>query len=500
MNDSIWMDEAWVANSVLEPSAHDVFFTGTWTQSSPPLFLLLERWVVGFLGHSEAALRVLPVAAGLAGLLLVALAFSRWLSTPAALLSLTLLCGNYYLIKYCQQVKQYGTDFLVSAVLLLLVGRCIEGPSRRHLVALLAAGTIGFFLSYTAAFWLISLVISASLSRSPKAFRPQGLSRFQWPRMAGAGCVLGSALALVYVVFVRPNRTVALIRNFQSDNLDLHHPLSALQQLISAIGILLAPRPGIFSGVVGISAAALASFVIVWAIIGSWVGEQRGLMLALSGALPPATAFAASILGFYPVLDCPRMLLFALPSVALLLGLGIDILLALPVLRAHQTGLCITVVGICIAMVLASQVIFFRYPRPNEENRPAMALLKSSLDLGDLLFVQGGMYEQFKYYRIALGFRPQNIYVGNEWPCCATGDRNEATSPFVRDFGRDLLEAASRARGHRLWLLIAAGSVSHWSAPFRDEIQGAPRILIGGGCKQEVRRLFGETLVESYSC
>jgi hypothetical protein len=68
MNDSLWMDEAWVANSLLEPSLHDVFFTNTWTQSSPPLFLLLERWTIWFWGPSEAALRVLPVAAGLAGL------------------------------------------------------------------------------------------------------------------------------------------------------------------------------------------------------------------------------------------------------------------------------------------------------------------------------------------------------------------------------------------------------------------------------------------------
>jgi hypothetical protein len=305
----------------------------------------------------------------------------------------------------------------------------------------------------------------------------------------------------VYIVFVRPNRTLELIQAFQSSYLDLHHPLASLQRLISTIGELLVAFPGLFPSMVGIAATALAAYATVRAIVESRAGEQRGLMLALSGALPLACALAAGALGLYPVLDFPRMLLFALPSVALLLGQSTDVLLT-PLIhsQAHQPGLRVTVVGVCIAAVAASQVIFLRYPRPAEENRPAMAFVKSRLDPGELLFVHGGMYEQFKYYRTALGFYPEHLYIGNEWPCCATGDRKEATSPSVKGMESDLLEAARRARGHRLWLLFPAGLVGHWSAAFRDKIHAASTILIRGGCKQEVRRLFGETLVESYSC
>lgn len=502
LNDSIWMDEAWVANSLLEPSLHETFFTKTWTQSSPPLFLLLERCTIGFLGSSEAALRMLPVAAGLAGLLLAAMALRRWLSTPAALFSLTLLCSNFYVIKYCQEVKQYGTDFLVSALLLVLVGRYIEIRSRRHLVALLSAGAAGMFLSYTTVFWIVPLLLLASIPRNSEAFECPGLSRFQWWRMAGAGCVLGSVLMLVYIVFVRPNRTAALIQSLQSSYLDAHHPLVALQRLISTVGLLLVPRPALVSEIVGIATAALAAYAAVRAIVGSWAGEQRCLMVAFSGALPLACALAAGALGLYPVLDFPRMLLFALPSTALLLGESADLLL-MPSIhnQAHQTGLRVIVVGICVVMAVASQVILFRYPRPAEENRPAMAFVKSRLSSGDLLFVHGGMYEQFKYYRTVLGFHPEHIYVGNEqWPCCATGDRKDATSSSVKDFESDLLEAARLAKGHGLWLLFPAGLTGHWSAVFREKIQAAPTILKRGGCEREVRSLFGQTLVESYSC
>ena len=78
MNDSVWMDKAWVVNSVREPSLHNMFYTPTWTQPSPPLFLLLERGLVGILGNSEIAVRILPLIAGLAGLLLMGLTLRRW--------------------------------------------------------------------------------------------------------------------------------------------------------------------------------------------------------------------------------------------------------------------------------------------------------------------------------------------------------------------------------------------------------------------------------------
>jgi hypothetical protein len=502
LNDSLWLDEAWVANSLLEPSLRDMFFTKTWTQSSPPLFLLLERWMIGFLGSSEPALRVLPLAAGLAGLVLAALALRRWLSTPAALLGFTLLCSNYYVIRYCQQVKQYGTDFFVSALLLVLVGCYLESGARRDLVALLAAGAAGMFLSYTTVFWLGTLLITASIPGRPGASQAPRLGRLRWSRMAGAGCVLGSVLLLVHIVFIRPNRTAALIQSLQSSYLDPLHPLATLQRLISTIGILLVAHPGLFPGMVGLTTAALAAYATVRAISESRAGEQRGLALALAGALPLACALAAGTLGLYPVLDYPRMLLFALPSVALLLGQSAGLLLTpLSHSQARQPGLRVAVFGACAMVVVASQVAFLRHPRPAEENRPAMAFVKSRLDPGDLLFVHGGMYEQFKYYRTALDFHPEHLYIGNkQWPCCATGDRKEATSPSVKGLDSDLLEAARRARGNGLWLLFPAGSAGHWSAAFRDQIQAASTILIGGGCRPQVRRLFGQTLVESYSC
>lgn len=505
LSNSLWLDEAWVANSVLAPSLRDMFLSKTWAQTSPPLFLLLERWAAVFAGHSEPALRILPVAAVLTGLVLTALALRRWLSVPAALLGFTLLVGNYWVIKYGQAVKQYGTDFLVSALLLWLLGCLIESRTPRpHPAALLAVAAAGLIMSYTTAVWLPTLLIFAAIPRQPDGVPALRWSGFRWRATARAGFVLGTVLLIEYVIFIRPNRTPALIRSLHSSYLDPRHPLVSLQRLISAAGVLLASLPGLAGGLVGLSAAALAVYATVRAVREAQAGKPRGFLIVLAGALPLACLLAVGALGLYPVLDYPRMLLFALPSVAFLLAYGADALLRLVNNRpsqAFQTGWRAAVLAACLAATATSQFVYFRYPRPSEENRPAMAFIQSRLEPSDLLFVHGGMYEQLKYYRTELGFRPQQLYVGNtHWPCCATGDLREATSPASTDFANDLLEAARRAKRSRLWLVFPAGATGHWSAFFRDKIEAMPSILVRGGCTREVHKLYGQTLVESYSC
>ena len=47
---SIWLDEAWVANSVTAGSLAGMFRYDSWLQTSPPLFLLLVRMTVNSLG------------------------------------------------------------------------------------------------------------------------------------------------------------------------------------------------------------------------------------------------------------------------------------------------------------------------------------------------------------------------------------------------------------------------------------------------------------------
>jgi Dolichyl-phosphate-mannose-protein mannosyltransferase len=492
LNSSLWMDEAWVANSLLEPSLRDMFFTKTWT----PLFLLLGRWTISFAGSSDVAFRILPLAAGLTALVLVALALRRWLTMPAALLSLTLIASNYWVIKYPQQVKQYGTDLLVSALLLFLLGRFIEGgQSWRQFGAPLFVSAVGLFLSYTTMFWIPTLLLCAAIPRG---------SGIRWKRMAWAAGLLLSVLVVEYVVFIMPNRSFSLVDNWRASYLDPLHPLISMERLIFSIGTLLVAVQGPPAAISGLTTAALAIYASLRAARGALVAKHPDFVILAAGALPLGSVLTAGTLQLYPVLDYPRMLMFALPSLALLLGYGAEGILVSVFQRLSPTGQTIfrlSLYAACALVVLASQFVYFGQPRPTEENKPALLFIQSRLAPSDLLFVHPGMYEQFKYYRTALGFHPQQLYVGNvQWPCCATGDRQDSSSSVVKDLAGDLREAVLRSKGHRLWLFFPAATAGHWSAIFRHEIELTPAVLAGVGCAQEVHRLYGQTLVESYVC
>ena len=203
LDDSFWLDEAWVANAITDPSLHGVFFPKTWSQTMPPLFLLFSRWPVLVANPPEILFRILPTAAGIAGLVIAAFALRRWLSAPAALLAFTMLAGNYWVIKYSQQLKQYSGDFLVSALLLLLLGGGLErGFSRRRVAAIVAVGAVGLFASYTTVFWVPTLVLFTGLPVSSGG-KPFSWRDFRWKTAARVAILLGALLVLVQVVSCR---------------------------------------------------------------------------------------------------------------------------------------------------------------------------------------------------------------------------------------------------------------------------------------------------------
>ena len=64
LNQSLFVDEAWVANAVLADNLREMFHFN-WVPAPPPLFLLLVRGTVGVLGRSDVAFRVVPALAGM---------------------------------------------------------------------------------------------------------------------------------------------------------------------------------------------------------------------------------------------------------------------------------------------------------------------------------------------------------------------------------------------------------------------------------------------------
>src|SRR5262245_43067673 len=150
-NRSLRIDEAALAENILSRSWAGLAQSLDYLQVAPVGFLWIEKAAASVLGTSEYALRLLPLLAGVASLFVFRSLSRRVLAPGPALLALALFAFNRWLIFYSADLKQYSTDALVAAALLLIAVRSLEHPPERARAAGLAlAGFAAGLLSFPA--------------------------------------------------------------------------------------------------------------------------------------------------------------------------------------------------------------------------------------------------------------------------------------------------------------------------------------------------------------
>jgi 4-amino-4-deoxy-L-arabinose transferase-like glycosyltransferase len=132
---SLWLDEAWVANSVLAPGLAEMLRYEAWLQTSPPLFLILVRGTAALAGDGNLAFRLLPWLFSLASLALFAALAWRWLGAPAALASVALFALSPHVALAGASLKPYASDAFGSLALLAAGAAYLARPSGRRLAA-----------------------------------------------------------------------------------------------------------------------------------------------------------------------------------------------------------------------------------------------------------------------------------------------------------------------------------------------------------------------------
>lgn len=482
---SIWSDEAWVANSVLAPTVDGMFHYPTWVQSTPPLFLIVERAISRVLGGSEVALRVFPVIAGTASLVLIAMALRQLFSPAAALIGTTILISNYYAAKYSEQVKSYGADLLVSALLVyLIVLYCTRQFPLRLLCLLTCACVLGCFLSFPAAF-LIPAVVLAILA---------GVICSRSNHLAGiaALCIIFAGEALNYRFFIHPNKTRALVEFWSDQFLTVHNPLGSMSALFRTYSALLVPASFPSAALKLLTEIVLAVAVIggIRALLVALRGDAAGRIVSLIAPVSIACMIGASFLTLYPVLIYPRLLLWSLPLLALLVAAAVDpalkILRSVP--RLATASDAVAVFG-CFCAVLLLDFATLHYRQLWEQNADAVAFLRAGMAPDDYLYLHGAMWEQFRYYAQRLAWSPPNIYVGAvDWTCCPLNVAGRASHPGALTFEADLALAAGVARPRPLWLLLPSTVQSRWGNS------------LAKNCVGVARNPFEETLVLELQC
>jgi hypothetical protein len=427
---SLWMDEAWVANSVLAPHLSGMFYYPDWLQTTPPLFLLLTRAAVHVFGLSNVSFRLVPLAFALVGVAGMIEVSRRLLSPPFAALACALLAFHPTAIEYSRTCKQYSAELAASALILLAIVLYIERPDRRRF------------------WWVVAAFVAMLPIAWSTAFLLPGVAVAVWARggMRRAGSlvlVFSGVLAILYVVFIRPNVSPQLrlywIANAQ--------PLS----------------PGLLAAVAFCVAAALRALFLL-----RKQSDSRAL-IQLAAVLPCLLLAAADLMHLYPAE--PRTRLFALPCFLLVAAMNAEDLVgqafSLPARGFTNAALWLGVIAVGAGSVWSQ--IRQHQNRPQEDLEGAVHLLRQHVGPSDLLLVHPSVYEGFKLYARMDAWRDSHaIYGDTGWPCCARNKIATPGSSNARAVSEDIDRMVPHGFSGRVWLYYSARH-THWAYIGNDE-------------------------------
>lgn len=501
---SLWLDEAWVANSVLEPSAAAMLRYEAWLQTSPPLFLLLVRGAVGLLGESNAAFRAVPALFSLAALALFAKLAVRWLRPPAALAATALFALSPRLVAQGAMLKPYASDVFAALALLAAADAYLARPDARRLATSLASGAILSLLSFEAPLFLPALLVAVLPGRGR---RPAAPAWHALTIVATGGLVSG----VLFACFVLPNREPSLLEYFRRGFFPGGGGLALLGWIAERLRLLTGFVPGLARGGAGGAAAALLAAVGLVDLARR--GRAGGARAALLAA-PVAGALALNLAGILPMArGNDRVLIFLVPVAILAIGAGIEALARLagrlraaagPAVRTSDAAAWLALAAVTAGLLGAAwrgELRGLALRLPEEEAEGAIAFLAREVRADDAVYVHSTMRESFRLYGRRTPLPTSRVVLGEiDWPCCPRGHAFARSGDPARAMPAELARiAAAGARGRELWVLVT-DRASH----FRQRGQRSPAVLERGlatlGCARAGTTSFRGVRVERYAC
>jgi hypothetical protein len=457
---SLWLDEAWVANSINAPTLSEMFYYPNWLQSSPPLFLLASRGTVRVLGLSNRSLRVVPLVMALLATLGLFTAATRLQSLPFAALATAILVFFTPEVEYSHTAKQYSGEVAMSSFVILAAIEYLRQPTARRFGWLAAAFLVAVLFSYPSVFLLPGIVLAVYFSNGRRSLLLTALT--------------GAVLSVLYFVFIRPNVAPELRAYWASDL-----------------------ENGFSKGTL----AALAAGIVITAFSLARSKGKLGIRewTQLICVAPCILLVIAGGLGWYPV--SYRTRLFAVPGFILIIAMAAEDLSRRLFVNRQVTN---AMVGIALAatVLLGIRAHIRSVPTlPKEDVAGAVRFLQTAVPSNDLLLVHPSVGETFRLYTAMYGWSaPPVVYGDTGWPCCPRGKDVHSASSTNDAVVRDLQRMIPTGYSGRIWLLYTIRP-THWDWIGADESKLWRSYLADHGCRvSRPNRRFENLAISTAEC
>jgi hypothetical protein len=457
---SLSIDEAQLTLNVLRRPFSDLGHQIDFGQGAPLAFLESVKAITSAFGTTEFALRLVPLAAALLSVPLFYNVASQVLERPAVIVASTLFSLSTPLILFATTVKQYSSDVLVALVLYVFGLRALKHPRWTELVAFGVMGAAAVWFSYAAAFVLagITFVLATSLSL-----------RRERNRAIAMGVVTAVLLVSFGASYVLAATALSHLRH------SVEGSLAPKSLSPGEIGTFLRSVAGSFRYLLGIGSVPLGgvdlgdvvAVILAMLCLVGFVSllRQRTAQAWMLG-LPLILAFCAMAAGRYPV--WPRLSLFAVPSIVILLANGAARLTEHEGMRIRAAAW--SLLGACLAFTLVPGVKAGIRPSEREALRPVMNFLATHERQGQDVYLYHSAQYAFSYYLKCHCFGPRSATrrARTLWPVTAISGPDEwdpalrsVSSRLVigRRFGgnaqdqiRDLVRIPRRSA---VWIVLA---------------------------------------------
>lgn len=490
------LDDAWVANSVLEPSIHNCLRYDPWLQTSPPLFLILVRVFSQTFGASVLVLRALPFLFGIGSVLLSLLLGLRLFGPPFAMILGGVAAISPVLISLSVRLKQYSSDLFCGLVLLFMIWKYVQRPTRSNFIWLLAVFSLCLSLSYTSVMFL-------PLCGCAILFRPSDSGQ-TWRRIASFALVTSGIFLVLYFCFIKPNQSTELnLYWLQLGKFPTKGSISSLTKFyfsfLSSSFYIFYPR----------GKEVFSRFFEVLALFGAFaitlrIRRHRSREIAMLAGLPIATAVVLNTLGKYP-LYANTLAIFLFPCLGILVVYGAECIYEIIIKRISLAESWMNSVPIALGMTLVVAAAILQYTRPPsvdgpaEDGAAAVRFLAENARPGDLVYVHASAEEQIKLYlRLLHTQAVAPVFGDTGWPCCTRHHQFE-TGPVDDNYVMSDFENTVRARQGRV-LLVFADRQDHWHWLGRNERQIILRHLGDLACHDAGTFQAGSMVIDDVQC
>ena len=472
INGDLWLDEAWVANSILTPTWREMSFYPPWLQTTPPLHLIVTRLLVAVLGDANWVFRTLPLLFGLGGVFLAVRLGRRFYSQLIGWLAGALIALSSSAAMFSKEGKSYSGELCAALLLMLLV---VELPAWWIATA---AMLLAFGFSYSSIVFFPGVFLAYLLA-----------GKVRVPQAAGMVAGLGIPVALTYWLYILPN---------QGEDLNEMWRFAFPQD--DVLGFYWRTTRNVFAmhhWPPLLTVSLLRQFVLMLALAGvlravSQIWRERDSRLALTALFPFVSTILLNALGHYPY-DAERFSIYLFGSVALLMVAGVDW-----VLPKQITAMAWIPVAVTVAVAIAAAL--GHWPRRVEVGltEARNELRRQGAGAGDLLFIAP---QQWEGYRLAQhrDRLPVEAMEGRAAPSCCPRDGRWQAATFATDVEPEMDLLMARGTGRRIWLLHQKMLLVN------VESQRIPETwhrayLVRKGCREEFAREYQSTVLSAYRC